>query len=202
MKAGEPEERHPRLSWRKLAFTDVLINGAECVREASANAATVDGAVPLRIVLTHTVSSKGRRATKKCKKMMVIRSIEIGLACNHPNWICCGGFNADKHLMGEACATAQQMFGLARVPTISGDVVRGGDFFISPRGFRSALVIDTSDYADKAHNAILVRVPMLWPCRSYKRGEVEPFGFRPLICPAPKTQAQEGSRKRNLSDSA
>ena len=63
------------------------------------------------------------------------------------------------------------------------------------------MVIDTSDYGDKAHNAFLVRVPMLWPCRSYKRGEVEPLGFRPLICPAPKTQAQEGSRKRNLSDS-
>ena len=106
----------------------------------------------------------------------------------------------DQHLLGEACATAQQMFGLARVPTISGDVVRGGDFFISPRG-HAALVIDTSDYKDKAHNAILVRVPMLWPCRSYKRGEVQQAGFRPLICPAPKTQAQEGSRKRNLSDS-
>ena len=87
-KAGEDMEQDPKYSWRRIAFIDVLIDGAACVcRADQPPAATVDGAVPLRIVLTHTVSGgKGqRKASDKCKKMMIIRSIEVGLACNHPD---------------------------------------------------------------------------------------------------------------------
>ena len=29
--------------------------------------------------------------------MMIIRSIEVGLACNHPNWICCGDYNGNEN---------------------------------------------------------------------------------------------------------
>ena len=98
MKAGEEEEESRFYSWRRIAFMDVLIDGAACVRKESANAATVDGAVPLRQVVTHTVSSHDeRQASYKCKVMMIIRSIEVGLACNHPNWICCGDYNGNEN---------------------------------------------------------------------------------------------------------
>ena len=86
--------------------------------------------------------------------------------------------------MGEACATAQQMFGLARELTISGDAERGRDFFISPRGFRTASVINASGYEDSAHNAILVRVPMLWPSQPQaRRGPTGRLATSDLPCP-------------------
>ena len=133
MKSGEDHEEDPRYKWRRVAWIDVLVDGAACVHRKSANAETVDRAVPLRIVFTHTVSSNGeRKASAELKKKMILRSIEVGLACNHPNWICCGDYNASRTIVGEACADAQQKFGLVQVPTVMGDV-KGSDFFISPR---------------------------------------------------------------------
>ena len=86
MKDGQDGENDPRYSWRRIAYIDVLIDGAACVHRASANAETVDGAVPLRIVFPHTVSSKKeRKASDECKKRMILRSIEAGVECNHPN---------------------------------------------------------------------------------------------------------------------
>ena len=86
MKSGEDHEEDPRYKWRRVAFFDVLVDGAACVHPKSANAETVDRAVPVRIVLTHTVSSKKeRKASDECKKKMILRSIEVGLECNHPN---------------------------------------------------------------------------------------------------------------------
>ncbi len=181
---------------------DVLIDGAACVRSKSANAATVDGAVPLRIVLTHTVSSKGRRqASDGFKKRMIIRSIEVGLECNHPNWICCGDYNASESLVGEACAHAREKFGLAQAPTATGDPKRGKDFFISPFGFKTASVKDTIGFGDNAHNALSVKVPTMLPCRSYLRPVVpQPDILTPMGID-PKSKVQQGSRKSNLSDS-
>merc|ERR1711940_53847 len=153
----------PQYNWRRIAFIDVLIDGDACVcRADQPPGAIVDGAVPLRIVLTHTVSARGsRKASDKCKKMMIIRSIEVGLACNHPNWICCGDYNSTKNILGEACAHAREKFGLARVPTVSGDRTKGDDFFISPFGVETASVKNTEKFGDNSHNAILAKVPML-----------------------------------------
>ena len=86
MKSGEVDEEDPRYKWRRVAFFDVLVDGVACVSRKSANVETVDRAVPLRIVFTHTVSSNGeRKASAELKKKMILRSIEVGLECNHPN---------------------------------------------------------------------------------------------------------------------
>ena len=65
MKSGEVGERDPHYSWRRIAYIDVLIDGAACVHRKSANAETVDRVVPVRIVLTHTVSSKKERTASE-----------------------------------------------------------------------------------------------------------------------------------------
>ena len=98
MKSGEVDEEDPHYKWRRLAFSGVLVDGAACVHPKSANAETVDRVVPVRIVLTHTVSSRNeRKASDECKKKMILRNIEVGLACNHPNWICCGDYNGNEN---------------------------------------------------------------------------------------------------------
>ena len=69
MKSGEVGERDPHYSCRRIAYIDVLIDGAACVHRASANAETVDGAVPLRIVFTNTVSSEtNARQAKRLRR--------------------------------------------------------------------------------------------------------------------------------------
>ena len=95
------------------------------------------------------------------------------------------------------------MFGLARVPTVSGDRTKGNDFFISPFGVETAPVKNTDMFGDNSHNAILAKVPMLLPCRSYLRAVFPPpeeRDFRTVMGHAPKEQAKEGSRKHNRSE--
>ena len=59
-------DRAPQFAADCVQYIDVLIDGAACVQEESANAETVDRAVPLRIVFTHTVSgSKGRKGCEE-----------------------------------------------------------------------------------------------------------------------------------------
>ena len=62
MKSGEVGERDPHYSWRRIAYIDVLIDGVACVHRASANAETVDGAVPLRIVFPPIPSLRKKNA--------------------------------------------------------------------------------------------------------------------------------------------
>ena len=104
--------------------------------------------------------------------MMIIRSIEVGLACNHPNWICCGDYNASRNIVGEACADAQQMFGLVQVPTVMGVPENGIGFFIPPRRIKNSAVRMTRS-GDNAHNAMYCKVPMLLPRRRYLRDVVQ-----------------------------
>jgi hypothetical protein len=56
IKHGQPDADHPKYEWRRIAYIDVMIDGEKCVDSDSANAETVGKAVPLRIVMTHTVS--------------------------------------------------------------------------------------------------------------------------------------------------
>ena len=114
-------------------------------------AAVADAAVPMRLVNTHTVSGGGdRHASDECKIKEIIRSIEFGLACKHPNWLCMGDWNGDPELVGRACKRAAVKFGLTKVPTLAGDKTKGKDFFIGPHGFSEARCIETTGYGDNS----------------------------------------------------
>ena len=209
MKAGDPKADSPSYEWRRMAFMDVLVDGAECFPKGSEDAATADRAVPLRLVATHTVSSSGdRAASHDTKVMMILRAIECGLACRHPNWICSGDYNVDVRVMAEACALAAKKFGLASVPVFAGDEENGKDFFISPFEFKFAKTKDTrtKGFGDAGHNAILVKVPMMVPRRGYQGDVVVPplqtdfFKQHNLVQKnVPKQQPAE-SQKRSRSD--
>ena len=58
---------------------------------------------------------------------MIIRSIEVGLACSRPNWSCCGDFNAITIVTCDTLKEAKEKFGLKAVPTIAGDRAAGKD---------------------------------------------------------------------------